>query len=88
MNIEEQHAIDDFFDAYQRLKALGWREIPYAPKREDIWFEVIEPGSTGIHQCKYQERPTRGSFWVWDAYDRYPSHPVLWRPVTFREGDP
>lgn len=73
-------ALRVFTRAYRRLIELGFKEIIYAPK-DDSTFEVIEPGSTGIFKCNYEESPTRGSFWIQEE-GGCPSHPVLWRPVT------
>jgi hypothetical protein len=72
-----EHALRVFTRAYRRLIELGFKEIPYHPK-DGSTFEVIEPGSTGIHSCEYWETPTRGSFWI---EGDSPSHPVLWRPA-------
>lgn len=48
----EQDAIDAMFEAYTRLKELGWREAIYCPK-DGTQFAMIEPGSTGVHQGFY-----------------------------------
>lgn len=77
---DEATALKVFFKAYQRLKDFGWRDIIYAPK-DDTVFEIIEPGSTGIFKCHYQEKPARGSFWTPDDGGS-PSHPVLFRRTT------
>lgn len=75
----ERRAIIQMMEAWTRLRELGWKEIMYAP-RDRTTFEVIEPGSTGIHPCQHWEEPTRGSFWVLEPGDALPSHPILWRP--------
>lgn len=49
---DEQTALKVMFDAYDRLKELGWSEAVYCPK-DGSSFEVIEPGSTGIFRCHY-----------------------------------
>lgn len=74
----EQAAIHLFFQAWQRLKDFGWREAMYCPK-DGTAFDVIEAGSTGIHDCQYQGQWPDGRFWVADAGDLWPSDPVLFR---------
>lgn len=74
---DEQSAIDGMFDAYQRLKELGWREAIYCPK-DGSHFKVIEPGSTGIHDGAYWGEWPNGHWNVFDG-DIWPSHPVLFR---------
>lgn len=81
----EEAALDVFMAAYTRLKDLGWREIIYVPK-DGTTFEVIEPGSTGIFRCHWQQTPPRGSFWI-EEDGGSPSHPVLWRPPAQRRGE-
>lgn len=77
------HALRVFTRAYRRLIELGFKEIIYVPK-DGSTFEVIEPGSTGIFPCNWQEEPARGSFWIHEDGGS-PSHPVLWRPKQERE---
>lgn len=48
----ERDAIVMMWQAYQRLRELGWREAIYCPK-DGTWFQAIEPGSTGQHLCYY-----------------------------------
>jgi hypothetical protein len=76
-----QAALRVFTRAYRRLIDLGFREIIYHPK-DGATFEVIEPGSTGIHPCQFWTEPARGSFWSFSQDgDCGPAHPVLWRPM-------
>src|SRR3990167_2682981 len=75
---DEQEAINIFFDAWQRLKELGWSEAIYCPK-DGTWFDAIEPGSTGIHDCHYSGEWPKGSWWVASGGDLYPSRPALFR---------
>ena len=72
---DEQAAIRAMFEAWQRLKELGWREAMYCPK-DGSYFDVIEPGSTVIHRCNYYGEWPTGSYWI-DGDS--PSHPVLFR---------
>lgn len=74
----EQTALAVFFDAWQRLKELGWRDAIYCPKDGTI-FDAIEAGSTGIHDCSYQGEWPRGGWWIHADGDLCPSYPVLFR---------
>lgn len=76
----EQDAIKLMFEAYTRLKDLGWNDPIYCPK-DGSPFDVIEPGSTGIHSCVYHGEWPTGGWWI-DGED--PSRPVLYR-VTAAE---
>ena len=49
----EQDALEVMFEAYQRLKELGWNNAIYCPK-DGTMFDAIEAGSTGIHDCSYR----------------------------------
>jgi len=75
---DEQTAIRIFFDAWLRLKELGWKEAMYCPK-DGSTFEVIEAGSTGIFKCHYEGEWPTGSYWLEDAHDSWPSRPTLFR---------
>jgi len=87
----EQDAIRHFFDGWLQLKnKFGWREAIYCPKDGTV-FEVIEAGSTGIHDCVYQGEWPKGAWWILEDGDMSPSRPVLFRlkmppsPPTARE---
>lgn len=72
---DEQAALRVLHDAYTRLKELGWRDAIYCPK-DGTEFQVIEAGSTGIHNCAYLgEWPTGG--WYINGED--PLRPILFR---------
>ena len=75
----EQDALRLMTDAYRRLHELGWREAMYCPKN-GAPFQVIEAGSSGIHDCHYHGEWPNG-WWIASAGDLWPSHPVLWRPI-------
>jgi len=62
----------------QRFEDLGWREAIYCPKDGSV-FEVIEFGSTGIHDCHYDGKWPNGRWYVHDGGDLWPSRPVLFR---------
>jgi len=75
---DEKTAIRAMFEAFDRLRELGWREAIYCPK-DGSAFEVIEPGSTGVFRCHYEGEWPKGSWWIEDDGDLYPSHPILFR---------
>jgi hypothetical protein len=75
----EEAAITTMFNAWLRLKELGWREAIYSPK-DGSSFKVIEPGSTGIHDCIYMGEWPDGAWWIQEAGDLWPSRPVLFKP--------
>ena len=75
---DEMTAVRAFFDAWQRLKELGWREAIYCPK-DGSSFQMIEPGSTGIHDGSYYGEWPNGSWQAHDEHDIYPSHPALFK---------
>jgi hypothetical protein len=75
---DEQSAIDAMFEAWVRLKELGWREAQYCPK-DGSSFDVIEPGSTGIFRGHYSGDWPDGTWWLEDAHDLWPSRPILFR---------
>lgn len=74
----DNEAIRALFDAYQELKRLGWRDAMYCPK-DATWFDAIEVGSTGIHRCQYRGEWPKGTWWIADDGDLWPSRPVLFR---------
>jgi hypothetical protein len=71
----EQLAIDALFEAYLRLKELGWNDAIYAPK-DGTTCLFIECGSTGIHRGHMDEEHR---VWLHDDGDLSPSHAVLFR---------
>lgn len=74
----ERAAIDAMFEAWQRLKELGWREAQYCPK-DGSSFDVIEAGSTGIHPCFYEGEWPDGYFMVGEGEWCGPSRPILFK---------
>lgn len=75
---DERAALLAMGQAYQRLKELGWNEAIYCPK-DGSMFHVIEAGSTGIHDAHYEGHWPKGSWWVHDAVDLWPSRPILFK---------
>ncbi len=74
--------LDALWEAYNKLRTLGWQDMMYAP-RDGTPIEVVEIGSTGIHQAVWvsfdcDRLNICGSFFV-DC--EWPSRPLLWRPV-------
>ncbi len=80
----EQDAIRVMLSAYHRLTKLGWRDAIYCPK-DGSTFDVIEAGSGGIHECHYQGEWPKGTWWVSDGGDLWPSRPILFRTHPTRE---
>ncbi|MGM5018686.1 hypothetical protein [Tardiphaga sp. 367_B4_N1_1] len=74
---DEQSAIRHMWDGWYRLKDFGWREASYCPK-DGTHFQVIEAGSTGIHDCNYQGEWPNGTYWLFDG-DVWPSRPILFK---------
>lgn len=77
----DKDAISALFEAYQRLKELGWRESCYCPK-DGSMFDAIECGSTGIHDCSYSGEWPKGYYFIHADNDLWPSRPVLFRPKS------
>ena len=77
----EEAAIVTMFQAWLRLKELGWREATYSPK-DGTPFKAIEPGSTGIHDCIYMGDWPNGGWWIQDEGDLWPSRPCLFKPTA------
>jgi hypothetical protein len=75
---DEQAAIRRLFEAQYRLQDFGWRDPVYVTKTEPL--EIIELGSTGIHQGYYEGEWPTGRWWVVDG-DVWPSRPALARPA-------
>ena len=80
----EKDALSVLFEAYQRLRELGWNDAIYCPKNGSV-FSAIEAGSTGVHECTYTGEWPDGSWWIHDG-DMWPARPILWRKR--REDDP
>jgi hypothetical protein len=75
---DEQAAINAMFEAFDRLRELGWQCAEYCPK-DGTRFRVIEAGSTGVFDCTYQGDWPEGSYWIYDGGDIWPSRPILFR---------
>lgn len=75
---DERAALTVLFDAYQRLRELGWNNAIYCPK-DGTPFLAIEAGSTGIHECSYEGEWPTGSWWIHADGDLWPSRPILFK---------
>lgn len=75
---DERSAINAMFEAWQRLKELGWREAIYCPK-DGTTFDAIEAGSSGIQECYYEGKWPNWHWWALDEGDLWPSRPILYR---------
>lgn len=81
---DEKAAIRMMFEAYLRLKELGWNDAIYCPK-DGSEFDAIEPGSTGIHRSHYSGEWPKGAWWTAADGDLWPSRPVLYRKTPNAE---
>lgn len=77
---DEAAALAQLHEAWTRLKELGFRESQYAP-RDGKTAQVIEVGSTGIHEGYRDEKSDSPLFWLYDNGDLWPSRPILYRPL-------
>lgn len=71
---DEKAAINKLFDAWLRLKELGWKEACYCPK-DGTDFQIIEAGSTGIFDAHYSGKWPDGYIISHDDHDSYSSRP-------------
>jgi hypothetical protein len=76
---DEAAALRQMFDAWTRLKELGFKEARHAPRGHVV--QVIEVGSTGLHEGYLDEKTKSALFWLLDNGDLWPSRPILYRPI-------
>lgn len=77
---DEKTAISHMWDGWYRLKELGWKEAQYASPDGKTVIEVIEIGSTGIHECicsQAKDGYTKYFFTIND--EGWPLKPTLYR---------
>jgi len=79
---DEPSAIKALFEAWLRLKELGWCEAIYCPK-DGTPFQIIEAGSTGIFDAYFQGEWPDGYIISSDKHDSYVSRPG--GPILFRK---
>jgi hypothetical protein len=72
----EEDAVRAMCRAYQRLRELGWKETMYRSSERFGMQRIIEPGSSGIHEGRYDGEWPDGSWWLYDG-DVWPSQPCL-----------
>jgi len=75
---DEKAALNQMFEAYQRLKDLGWNHAMYCPKDGTV-FDAISAGSTGICPTCYRGEWPDGKYWGFEASDMWPSNPILFK---------
>ncbi len=80
----EEPILVEMFLQYRKLKDLGWNDIIYCPK-DGTTFLSISAGSTGVHPCHYSGEWPNGAWWVSDAGDIWPAHPILWKAMPKQE---
>lgn len=73
----EQEAAQMMLQAWYRLKELGWRETCYGPTGEVV--QLIEPGSSGIHEGHRPEEWPSKTWWIYSGGDSWPSNPCLFK---------
>lgn len=81
---DEKSAIKMMFDAWYRLKELGWKEAIYCPK-DGSEFDIIEAGSTGVFSAFYNGQWPDGYIISHDEHDSYVSRPgstILCKPKS------
>lgn len=76
----EEDAVRVMWDAWYRLKELGWRETCYAPTNERV--RLIEPGSSGIHIGSRHEPWPSKTWWIESHGDLWPSNCCLFKPLV------
>lgn len=74
----EKDAAKLMWDAWYRLKELGWREAMYGPTNTPVM--VVEPGSSGIHKAVRNEPWPEKTWWSCDS-DMSPMNPCLFKPL-------
>lgn len=70
------------WEAYYRMKRLGWKDPRYAPTDGRL-KRVVSAGSSGIHEAYCSERTDRkGAKWWWapDDGDLWSYTPLLYLP--------
>lgn len=75
---DEQSAIRAMCDAYTRLRDFGWNDPIYCPK-DGAHFQVIEAGSTGIHDAAYDGEWPKGYWHIYGDGDVWPTRPTMFK---------
>lgn len=81
-------AVRALWDAWYRLKELGWKDPRYAPVDSRI-KKIIEIGSTGLHDAHCIPRDGKeGESWWWIPANGYcPTTPILYLPDEQEEAE-
>jgi hypothetical protein len=81
----EQSAIEQLNDAATRLADFGWKKPCYGPKTGSV--DILELGSTGIHDGAYWGEWPNGSWNIYDG-DVWPADPAFVRAkaIEARQG--
>ena len=80
----EEDAVRGLWDAWYRLKELGWQEATYAAPDRKL-KRTVSIGSTGIHDAYCETRsshPISLGKWWWhpsDDGDMWPHEPILYK---------
>lgn len=82
--IDERKALEALYQAYDALRKQGWQDIVYCPK-DGTTFLSISAGCTGVSPCHYSGEWPTGAWWVHEAGDLWPAHPILWKPMPEME---
>lgn len=72
-------------DSYRRLESLGWKPAIYCPK-DGTPFLAIEAGCGKPGICQYHGEWPKGSWFMAEAGDLWPSHPILFKPMEQNNG--
>lgn len=75
---ETKEAVASMFDAFDRLRKLGWQQGAYCPKNGSE-FAAIQHGSTGVFTAWYSGEWPRGYLHLEDSIE----HPdgIMWKPL-------
>ena len=74
----QEDAFRQIYEAYHRLKELGWKDAKYCPKDGSL-FDAYEAGCIEIQTASYVGTWPDGSIFAHDKHDSYPSRPILFR---------
>ena len=80
----EEDAMEVMYNAYQRLKDLGWKSSTYCPKHGERSM-YLEAGCSRPAPGSYHGEWPTGGWFLEDAGDLWPSLPVLFREL--RDGE-
>lgn len=79
----EKQLLEQMSTAYHALQRLGFNDICYA-KTANKMYEVIEPGSSGLHRAFFTDKDPAKPCWTkrsWWIDGNHPSRPILFREL-------